>query len=76
MRTKQSASMWVNGHSPTIPVGCWRQRSDAKKEEPGEPGSLLFADTISGLSAAPDLTQAVNRQIEQKGWRLVPVARN
>jgi len=37
-----------------------------KKEESGEPGSLLFADTISGLWAAPDLTQVVNRQIEQK----------
>src|SRR5215472_8567385 len=26
------------------PCGCWRQCSVAKKEEPGEPGSLLFAD--------------------------------
>jgi hypothetical protein len=31
----------------------------------------MFADLISGLSCDPELIDAVNRQIEQSGYRLV-----
>jgi hypothetical protein len=31
----------------------------------------MFADLISGLSGDPELVDAVNRQIEQSGYRLV-----
>jgi len=68
--------MWVSDHSPTILAGCWRQRSDAKKKITANRALCCSPNTISGLSAAPDLTQVVNRQIEHKAWRLVPIAGN
>jgi len=36
----------------------------------------MFADLISGLSANSELVEAVNRQIEQSGYRLVGTRRH
>lgn len=36
----------------------------------------LFADFVSNSPSAPHLIAVVNGQLEQSGWRLLPVARN
>jgi hypothetical protein len=38
--------------------------------------SGLFADMLTASSGASDLAQVINGQIEQAGWRLIPLRAN